>query len=153
VLQASESQYYVEKNTWNILWFDEILELLPHAKLLHVFRDPRDVIASFVTQTWMPSNPIQSAKIVKDLHDQWEMVKSKIPEESYLEVSLESLVQNPEQILRDISKFWCIPWNDRILDVDLSKSNSGRWKKQFTLAEQKEIDEIIGAKVLSLGYE
>lgn len=31
---------HLEKNTWNILCWDVILELLPHAKLVHIVRDP-----------------------------------------------------------------------------------------------------------------
>jgi len=43
-------QHYVEDTPFNILYFNEMLELLPEAKLVHIYGDPRDVIASLTKQ-------------------------------------------------------------------------------------------------------
>jgi hypothetical protein len=153
VLNTQKAEYYLEKNTWNILWFDEIVKLLPKTKLVHIYRDPRDVVASFQSQTWMPSNAGQSARVCKDLLDKWEEVKSQVSAESYLEISLESLVSEPESILRKVCEFWSVPWNASILDTDLSRSNSGRWRKQLTRSEQVEVENMLKDHILKLGYE
>ena len=39
-----------------ILYLDKILEFLPNAKLIHVYRNPKDVIYSFTNQRWLPTN-------------------------------------------------------------------------------------------------
>jgi hypothetical protein len=152
VLKEQNADYYLEKNTWNILWFDKIIELLPKAKLVHIYRDPRDVVASFMRQTWMPSNAGQSAKICRDLLEKWEEIKTLVPVGSYLEISLESLVSEPESILKEICTFWGISWEAKILNTDLSRSNSGRWKTLLTRPEQIEVGAILGEYVKKLGY-
>jgi len=150
---AQKAEFYVEKNTWNILWYDEIYRLLPESKLVHIYRDPRDVVASFSTQTWMPSDARKSAIVYKNIYDRWNVVRSKVPAENVLEISLESLVKEPEKLLRQITSFWGMPWENSLLGVDLSGSNTGRWKKQFDSQQQNEITSVLQDCLEQLGYE
>jgi hypothetical protein len=153
VKEAQDAEYYVEKNTWNILWYDEIRELLPQSKLVHVYRDPRDVVSSFSSQTWMPADVRNSALIYKSLLDRWDSIKGKVPQNSFLEVSLENLVRKPEQVLKNICSFWNLPWEDNLLNIDLSRSHSGRWKKQLNKDQQLEVKNILKDNLERLGYE
>ncbi len=153
VLNHKRASYYLEKNTWNIIWFDQILTLLPSARLVHIYRDPRDVVASFTQQSWMPSDPLLAAKIYRDLFDSWQKVKKKVPDGSYTEVSLEQLSEDPEKILKTVCDFWGIPWSASLLGKDLSRSNSGRWKKQFNKEEVQSISAVLEEPLLRLGYE
>ena len=66
-LEHHRTEYYLEKNTWNILWYDKILELLPDARLVHIYRDPRDIVASYTRQSWMPTEATKAAQIYIDL--------------------------------------------------------------------------------------
>ncbi len=147
------AEYYLEKNTWNILWFDKILELLPDAKMVHIFRDPRDVVSSFSKQKWMPTDIIQSSIIYNELIQNWENVKKKVPSESFMEISLESLVEKPEIILRNICKFWHLPWSDSLLDIKLTKANKGRWETEITQKDIKDVEIILGKYLRDWGYE
>ena len=140
------------KNTWNILWFDKILEILPEAKLVHIYRDPRDVITSFSHQSWMPSDKFKSAMIYRDLFEQWELIKARISEDSYMELSLESLVENPRKVTESICQFWQIPWNESLIEFDLSHSNSGRWRQEMSSSEQEKINNLIQEPLQKLGY-
>ena len=54
VVAAQGVQHFLEKNTWNMLHFDKLLDLLPEAKLVYIHRDPRDVTASLTGQSWAP---------------------------------------------------------------------------------------------------
>lgn len=152
IVDAQKTSYFLEKNTWNILWFGTILELLPNAKLVHIYRDPRDVVASFTKQTWMPSNPRKSAIIYKNIVSKWQQIKNSVPYESFIEISLEKLVSNPENVLKTICEFWELDWNNALLNVDLSRSHSGRWKADLSLAEQKDIQSILNEVIKDLGY-
>lgn len=153
VTSAYNANFYVEKNTWNILWFDEINSLLPQAKLVHIYRDPRDVVASYSTQTWMPSDIKQCATIYKNIIDRWAVIKSKVPQDRILEISLEELVEKPEEVLKEVTAFWDMPWEEVLLSTDLSHANSGRWKKQLNNQQQQEVNSILGDCLNRLGYE
>jgi hypothetical protein len=153
VLEHRGGRLYLEKNTWNILWFDRILELLPEARLVHIYRDPRDVVASFTKQRWMPSEPTQSAVICRDLLERWWDVRRKLPSHSFMEVSLEALTKEPESVLRDICGFWDLRWHSALLETDLSGAHAGRWKKDFNLDEQRAVQTILLGPLEAMGYE
>ncbi|MBD3318135.1 MAG: hypothetical protein GF344_20320 [Chitinivibrionales bacterium] len=145
--------HYFEKNTWNHIWFDRILELLPEAKIVHIYRDPRDVVSSYCNQIWMPSDPVQSARVLRDLIKRWEEIKRRIPSKTYHEISLETLVEQPKDTLQGICDFYEIPWNDALMEINLSKSNTGRWKAHFSSEEAREVERILGDDIVRLGYE
>ena len=153
ILKHQGVTHYLEKNTWTFLWFDKILDLLPKARMVHIYRDPRDAVASYTKQSWMPSDPIQSAIIYRDIMKQWWSIRQRVSADSYLEVSLESLVSKPDVILRQICNFWGIPWHDRLKEKDLSKSNAGRWKRDLDPDAQQEIQKILYKQIQELGYE
>ena len=156
VLCALENQgarHYVEDNTWNILWFDKLLQLVPEARLVHIYRDPRDVVASYIKQSWAPSDPVQAASFYKDIMERWFAVHRLVPPDSFKEISLEDLVANPKAVLKSICDFWAIEWHEALLTTDLSHSNSGRWKKDFTIQQQKQISAILEKVLFELGYE
>ncbi|MBD3404263.1 hypothetical protein GF420_15345 [candidate division GN15 bacterium] len=153
VLDQQHAEHYLEKNTWNILWLDKILELLPEARMVHIYRDPRDVVASYTKQSWMPSDPAESAVIYRDLLKQWWLVRDRVPEESYLEISLEALVSETEPTLHRICDFWQVSWSDELLKTDLSRAHSGRWKRDFNDRQQAAVQEILAESISALGYE
>lgn len=144
---------YVEDNTWNVLFARELVQLVPQAKILHIYRDPRDVVASFIQQRWSPSDPRQAALWYKSLMTHWFTVRADLSPESYYEYSLESLVNSTEQVVKEICRFTGIPYDPVLLTTDLSKSHSGRWKRDFTDEEQQAIQEILGDVTNELGYE
>ena len=153
ILQRQRVHSYLEKNTWNHLWFDKILGILPESKLVHIFRDPRDVVSSYCNQSWMPTDPVQSAMILRDLLQRWEGVKNRIPKKSFYEISLEQLVAEPEKILKKVCHFYGVAWSDELLKIDLSHSNRGRWEKHFSEDQSCEVQEILADFIGKSGYE
>jgi len=150
--QRQNVQNYLEKNTWNHIWFDKILELLPEAKLVHIYRDPRDVVSSFCNQPWMPSDPVQCATILRDLILKWDKIKNRVPQNSIHEIALEQLVSQPKKTLGEICDFYGIPWSNELLRINLSKSNRGRWEKHFAPEQAKKVYEVLGEQIERFGY-
>ena len=153
VLNYQDKKHYLEKNTWNILWFDKTLEILPESKLIHIYRDPRDVVSSYMNQPWCPSDPAQAAKYYKDIMQQWWKIKKIIPQESFYEISLELLVSDPETTLRKLCEYMNINWDNSLLKIDLTGSHSGRWKNNLTHNQQKLVCGILENQINELGYE
>lgn len=151
-LMAQGAKHFVDRNTWNHIWFDELLALIPQARLLHIYRDPRDVVASYMRQQWMPTNAVQAATVYRDLMEYWWKIRASLPAQSYLELSLESLVADPEGILRKICRFLGIPWHDALLSVSLDKSNPGRWRQDIPSNQHAPVHEILRSVLDQLGY-
>ena len=151
-LEAQRKSVYVEDNTWNILWFDKMLELVPEAKLVHIYRDPRDVVASYMKQTWTPTDPVQGAKFIGSILDRWWQIRDGLPTDAYLEISLESMVSDPTSILQDVCMFWGIDWHESLLKTDLSRSHSGRWKKDLNNDQKERVQSLLAGYIEKLGY-
>lgn len=150
--QAGKS-HFVEDNTWNILFGRELLDLVPSARILHVYRDPRDVVASMMQQRWAPNDVAQAAEWYKDIIQHWFRVREALPSESYFEYSLESLVNETERVLRDICSFTDLAFHPALLQTDLSQSHQGRWQNDLTTQEQLILQRVLGDVVGVLGYD
>jgi hypothetical protein len=135
-LKWTGKSIFLEDNTWNILYGRELLEMLPGAKLIHVYRDPRDVVASFVRQRWCPSNVGVAVEWYKSIMERWADVKQKLDPASYFEFPLEDLVANPQATLHELCRFIGIDMETKMLEVDLSQNNTGRWRKDLSPHEQ-----------------
>jgi len=153
ILTYNHKDYFIEDNTWNILFSTDLLDLIPNAKIISVIRDPRDVVDSFSKQKWMPSNKAQSAKIYNDLIVEWIKIKSNLEKKYWIEVRLEDIVLEPESQIRKICDFIELPWEDNLLKIDLSKSNSGQWKKDFSEEEKRSVIPLLAEHIKSFGYE
>lgn len=153
VAADKRATHFVEDNTWNILYLAEILELLPDVRLVHIYRDPRDVVASFTQQPWAPSNAADSAHIYENLMDRWKEIKQKVPGDSFLEISLEELVDDTERTLKKVCDFWSLEWSDQLLTLKLNKAHSGRWQQDFPAGQLDSVLKILNPYVKDLGYE
>lgn len=152
IIETHAAGYFVEDTPWNILWFDKLRELLPEAKLVHIYRDPRDVVASYTKQWWAPSDAVQAAYWYKGIIEQWWSVRAHLPSDSFKEIALEQFVDNAENIITDLCSFWDIPHHPSLMATDLSHSHAGRWKRELTAREQQEVSAILEEPLKLMGY-
>ena len=150
--QTQGVEYYVDDNPWNILWFDTLQTLLPEAKLVHIYRDPRDVVASYMHVRWAPQNAHQAARWYKEIMNRWFDVRATLAEGSFIEVALEDLVARPRPVIERISAFWGLPWDDCLLRTNLDGSQTGRWKEDFTPEEIQAVTGELKTELSALGY-
>ncbi len=136
LLLSMHKQAFVEDNTWNILHGQELHEMLPEAKFIYVVRDPRDVIASFVKQRWCPDNVNQAIIWYQSIMNKTLASKNNLEAQCLLELKLEDLVKEKEAVIKQVCGFIEIPFEKELLQVDLSKSHSGRWEQQFSKEDQ-----------------
>jgi hypothetical protein len=150
---AGDKKFFIDDNTFNIMWFHEYRLLFPEAKLIHIYRDPRDVVSSYKTQQWTPRDAREASIFYRDIISEWQRVKALVPSSSFMEISLEALVANRAENLRRIAQFYGIPWHDSLLDTGLGKSNSGRWRKDLSDEEIRVVREVLGNTISLLGYK
>jgi hypothetical protein len=152
LLRETGARFFVEDNTWNILFSREITAMLPEAKIIHVYRDPRDVVASFSQQRWCPTRKDQGAYWYRAMMVHWFEVRADLPRGSYHELRLEDLVANPQAELRAVCEFADIPFDQAMLEINLGHSHSGRWKKEYSHEEITLVGDILGDILDELGY-
>ena len=152
VLKKSNAYIYMDDNTWSFLWLDKIIKLIPEVRLIHIYRDPRDVVSSYSKQNWAPNDPKQAAILYYDLMTQWQQIKTKIPETYFREISLENLINNPGKVLGGICDFFDIPWHNSLLETDLSQGHCGRWKKDLSKEVANDISSILYPYLDKFGY-
>lgn len=104
-LRSSQAARWIDDTPANFLYADFLHELYPKMKLIHMLRDPRDVVASYLDQVWTPSDPQQVAQLCAGMIDSYCALRSKLPPESLLEVRLEDLVQRRDETLAKLADF------------------------------------------------
>jgi len=114
ILWNKSEKYFVEDNTWNIFYAQEIQEILPEAKIIHIYRDPRDVVASFMKQRWCPHRMILAIEYYKSLMNRWFGIKNKLEHEC-ISVKFEELINKPKDTMSDLFYKCNIP----VTDIDL----------------------------------
>jgi hypothetical protein len=130
-INSAHKQYFVDDNTYNILYGRELLDLLPQGRLIHVVRDPRDVVASYLHQRWTPRSLPAALEFYSEVMRRWLSIRDTIDPSRFMEIRLEDLCHDPESVLVKISEWAQIPFDDALLSVDLTQSNSGRWRREF----------------------
>jgi len=150
-LTASGKSYFVEKNTWNILHFRNLCEFFPDSKLVHIVRDPRDTVASYLQQAWMPNDAVDAARILRGMLEKW--WRDSDGQENFLELRLEDFTADPPAVMQSACDFWGLPFAEEMVGLDLSKGNKGRWRKAFSDAEIQEMAPILAPICERYGYD
>lgn len=134
---------FLEKNTWTILNYQRVHRLYPNSKLVHIYRDPRDVVCSYLTQPWMPSDVVPAAKILLGLYEKWEQQSALVNGHDWCEVSLEKLIENTKVEVKKLCDFWELQYSTELLSVKLSRRSVGRWRKELNPEEIKSVESIL----------
>lgn len=122
-------QLFVEKTPSHALFMQEIHELLPRAKFIHVLRDPRDVVASLLFASrswgseWAPRHP-------RDAMKEWcqHVVAARdaafvIPESQFFEVRYEHLLRDPASSLDACARYLDLDWD--VASVEAAVQENG----------------------------
>lgn len=152
-IRINNKRFFVEDNTWNVLFAKEISEILPESKMIHVVRDPRDVIASFMEQGWCPNDFKRALKMYIAIMTRWFSVEDSLTNGYCKIIKLEELVLNKEKTVQDICRFSGIPFEQNMLDVNLNMANMGRWKKSLTRQNHELMERDLGSIFARLGYD
>lgn len=153
LLKYNNTSHFVEDNTWSILYLDDIMSIIPNSKLIHVYRDPRDVVVSFMKQRWSPKNIDESILYYTSIMDKIVNNIEAYRTDTLMNVRLEDLVNKSEEVTKCICDFCELEFNDLLLNVDLSHSNQGRWEKELEFSDQQKINHLLGKYINYFGYK
>jgi hypothetical protein len=118
--QTQGKTRWAEKSPDYALMLDYVDALYPESQIVHIVRDPRDVIDS-----WMHFYGTRSVhqaarnwvRYVRAAHD---FARSQL-EHRAIEIRYEDLARDPEQTLRKLFAWLGEPWEEEVLRFDLHK--------------------------------
>ena len=160
----------------HLLAIPRIKQTIPNALVIHIIRDGRDVALSLEKQAWIRPLPWDRGKELQAAALYWEWIvnsgraNGKMLGDDYQEIYYEDLVNHPQATLTRIGQFIGQELDysqiERVGIGSVSEPNSSftgaapsgefhpvaRWKTSLTSDRLKEVEELIGESLLSLGY-
>lgn len=121
VRDDSDAAAFIDKSPVNFRYLGVILELFPEAVIVHTRRDPRDVGLSLFFQPLVSSESAYAFDMDEIVHyyrgyrrvmDHWRSLMG----ERIIDVSYETLVGDPEPVLRRVVEAVGLPWEEGLLD-------------------------------------
>jgi len=153
-----------------------LVRIFPDAQFIHIIRDGRDAVLSWLREGFGPGNLLVGARMWRANVTAGRGAGHTLRSEQYLEIRYEELTQNPLQVLRLVCEFLGEEFDEAVLRLnrpptgryptliagsdtpDLSPdrivpANSKKWKKQLSAADQVWFESIAGDLLAELGYE
>ena len=136
VAKLNNAEIIVEHTPSNLIHFDFIMDAVQHSKLIHIHRDPRDVICSYKTKEWGSSEIQMNVQWIKDVLSQWQLKKKSISTERYIEISFERIIHSFESEIDKVCNFLGIQYSEKFLEIELKQHNIGRWEHDLDEKEK-----------------
>ena len=110
-LRRTEAAIFAEKTPSNAYCFPEILQLFPRAKVIHLYRDGRDVICSLRRRgfSWFQASSMWLYNTVAALQS--------ADDEQYYSLAYEDLVSHPGEEIRKLCQFLRIDYYPEMLET------------------------------------
>ena len=164
------SKVWGDKTPMNTLYLNWIGDVFPQSKFIHIIRDGRDVVSSYLKMGRYDSILEAANRWINSI-ELAQAFGSKI-KENYMEILYEDLVTNPDKSIKEVCAFLDINYNSDILDhtsqveklgdtdkshhANLSKPISsesiGKWKHNLSESDQESITRLLQNPLRRLGY-
>lgn len=164
-----------EKTPYYVLFLERIGELFPDARFIHLYRDPRDVVASFLEQYWVPGGTaMRVANYLLHVYRRVEQAQARIGRDRFCTVKYEDLVECPERELRRVCAFLGEEYHPAMLEFarredagylaveegwkgmtrqELTRARVGRHRARLTPRQTWTVERRLGPLFPGLGYE
>jgi hypothetical protein len=169
-----EGEFFLEKTPTHALHIHTIHELLPKARIIHILRDARDVVASLLAisrqHSWAPNRADQCAQIWVEHVSHVQRVAPSLPSGTLLELRYESLTDDPMDSLLAIAGFLGMNWSDESIQsaiqthsVESTRAKLGKdsvrrggynyWQQDLTWWQKFRVWQIAGSTMATVGYD
>lgn len=153
-----------------------LLEVFPSCKIIHIFRDGRDVALSWLRAPFGPENVFTAATTWKHLVSTGHRHGATLPAETYLRIRYETLLTHPKETMKRICAFLGEPFTDEVLKpeflernmypvifgkpvplmvskTEIVRSNLAKWKEAMSSSDRILFESVAGDLLTSLGYQ
>ncbi|MCI5212486.1 MAG: sulfotransferase, partial [Candidatus Electrothrix sp. ATG2] len=116
--RPARPKMWVEKTPGNEFRVDQILDLFPGAKFVHIVREPRENMASlkklYQSRFWN-WNPSEIARTIGRSCRSAISNQKRMGSECYKVINYEHLTEKPEEVMRNIADFSEVGWENMLL--------------------------------------
>ncbi len=167
-MKAQGKSRWLEKTPRNVIYMNDLYRLFPDAQFVHIIRDGRDVAISCLENDFWPIGEIPDAGVsfreqprtIENAARYWATLMqtardqiAKIPDEAYLELRFEDLVDDPEGKLRQLCDFLGVTFEPQLLGTPLKRDRTRRWLSIFTEEDKASFKAHAGQALIDYGYE
>lgn len=149
-----------------------LARIFPRARILHIYRDGRDVALSWVDRRFGPRNLFSAAAAWRGLVGAGRRDGPPL-RDRYKEVRYETLLENPEQTMRAVCDFLEEPFVEDVLKpaertymyawrqieagafrprTEVERDNGGKWRARMSKADRALFESTAGDLMVELGY-
>jgi hypothetical protein len=155
-----------EKTPQHALFAAELMDWYPAARLIHVVRDPRDVVASLRRMPWGSGSPLAEAKLWRACVEGAEACAGR---PGFLRLRYETLIAQPEQELRRVCAFLGEEFTPALLEGEaggrsdrwwfdraqgqIETSRVGRWRQELSTDDVAIVEWVAGELLVRHGYD
>lgn len=170
---SKNAKYWCCKSMNNVYFAEELEALQSVQKYIYLFRDGRDVAASFKKAIVGDKHIYFLAKQWKEDQQECLKLKSRISADRFFSLNYESLISNPEETVKELCNFLNISYTDNMLqyytsntskitaasgemwgnlEKPIMKNNTGNFLKSFKENDLEIFELVAGDTLAKLGY-
>lgn len=131
-----EGELFLEKTPSHALFLSEIMELLPEARVIHMLRDARDVVASLLAASkswgarWAPKTAGSAAHMWRRHVQAFREASQKSSEEQFYEIRYEDMSARPANTLKEVVfQFLKLEWNEADIKQAIERNRFDKAKE------------------------
>jgi hypothetical protein len=123
-------------------------------RFIHVYRDPRDVVASYRNKTWGGDSVDAIARRLRKIMEHWVATRGTLAPGDYLEVKMEELAADPVAGLRRVFDYLDLPYDldPDIIPIRRDKAHTGRWERDLNAEERRQAETHLAPVMEAFGY-
>jgi hypothetical protein len=165
-----------DKTPHHVTEIPTLLRLFPRARVVHVYRDGRDVALSYLRAPFGPNN-VYVAAVTWKRYVRAGRAAGRDAAASYVEVRYEDLLRDPRGTISTLCEFLGEPFVEDVLRPDLGarrlwvlrrdpdahrtlaasdaivRTNHGRWRETMDRRDRALFEWVAGDQLAELGYE
>jgi hypothetical protein len=149
-----------------------LIEIFPSCKIIHIYRDGRDVALSYMKVWFGPGNVFSAASAWKRMVTKGRSDGAEAGPDRYMEIRYETLLDRPEETMEGVCAFIGEPYDEAVLklnfieiDVNPSKpggygtkteilrANQEKWRSGMRVGDRAIFESAAGGLLRELGYE
>ena len=171
---SENSEFIGDKDPMNVNYLKTIKREFPDARILHIIRDPRDVVLSRIKSEWGNDRGL-AFHVAEYIHGIRKSRKEgrQLFGDNYLEIKYEELLSNAISVMTKVCDFLSLPFHEDMINYQnkadellreregswktnvtkpLQTTNTEKWKKEFTRAQISSLERSLGTTLQDLGY-